>query len=254
MAIKETQYFKGTIYNYHYFEEIDTEEKAYWLGFLIGDGYIVPTKRTVGLTVSKEDKLHIHKYAKALGLERKDVKEYTANTNFGVFQTCRVLLSNKIMYTSIVKKGFTNKTTWNTCKVKVQKNLLRHLLRGIFDADGSISTSKSQGRIRADFELSVNEQIAHWFIEQLKKLGFTETIAVRKDRNFWRVRANSLSAIAQLQEILYEDSNISLERKKKAIEIAVNKLRKQARNSQRLKGSGQLEPKAKCKDLVRGRD
>lgn len=48
--------------------------------------------------------------------------------------------------------------------------------------------------------------------------------------------------------------NESLMRLADGKEIAVNKLRKQARNSQRLKGSGQLEPKAKCKNLVRGRD
>lgn len=235
MAIKERQYFKGRIYNYHYFEIIDTEEKAYWLGFLIGDGYIVPSKRTLGLTLSTKDKPHIIKYAISLGLESKDVKEYVADTNFGKFPICRVLLSNKIIYNSIVEKGFTSNKTWDTCKVTVDAKLLKHLLRGLVDADGSISIHETEGRIKADFELSVNKEVGEWFIEKLKYLGFNGTISVRKDRSFWRVRANSLNAIAQIQDILYNNSNISLERKKKAIEIAVNKLRKQARNSQHSK-------------------
>jgi len=36
--MKKRQYFKGRSYNINYFENIDSEDKAYWLGFIQADG------------------------------------------------------------------------------------------------------------------------------------------------------------------------------------------------------------------------
>ncbi len=233
------KYFQGRKYNYHYFDKIDNEEKAYWLGFLYGDGYIVPSKRTLGLTVASKDKSHLEKYALAVGLSSNDLKFYKAKTNFGEFESYRLLLSNKKIFEAITKQGFTSRKTSDPCNVKVKSNLIRHFIRGLFDADGSISThmAKESNRIRykADLELSVNEQVAYWFIKKLKKLGFTANISVKKDRNFYRVRANSLEAIEQFLSIVYKNANIYLERKKSSLEVAVIKLRNKARNSQHSK-------------------
>ena len=40
--------------NENYFEKIDTEEKAYWLGFIYADGYITGDK--LGISLAKCDK------------------------------------------------------------------------------------------------------------------------------------------------------------------------------------------------------
>jgi hypothetical protein len=37
-------------YNHYYFENIDTEDKAYFLGFIYADGCIVKNKRNSGLS------------------------------------------------------------------------------------------------------------------------------------------------------------------------------------------------------------
>lgn len=61
--------------NDNYFENIDTEEKAYWLGFLYADGYVRAIKCKDGLTnrfgelklkLSINDKEHIELFKKCI--------------------------------------------------------------------------------------------------------------------------------------------------------------------------------------------
>ena len=39
-------------FNIHYFDEIDTEEKAYWLGFLFADGSVTRYKNSYDIELS----------------------------------------------------------------------------------------------------------------------------------------------------------------------------------------------------------
>lgn len=46
---------------------IDSEEKAYWLGFLYADGYLTARNHMVGLSISIKDIEHLRKYNRFLG-------------------------------------------------------------------------------------------------------------------------------------------------------------------------------------------
>lgn len=41
----------------NFFHEINTEEKAYWLGFMYADGYV--TNRTMGIKLQESDSSHL---------------------------------------------------------------------------------------------------------------------------------------------------------------------------------------------------
>ena len=50
---------------------IDTEEKAYWLGFIYADGYIInsikgKTSDAFGITLQEKDKGHLEKFKKSI--------------------------------------------------------------------------------------------------------------------------------------------------------------------------------------------
>ena len=51
-------------FDFNYFENIDTEEKAYWLGFLYADGCVTPN--TVRVELQASDKKHIEKFREAV--------------------------------------------------------------------------------------------------------------------------------------------------------------------------------------------
>ena len=53
-------HYRKYFHDFNYFEIIDSEEKAYWLGFMFADGYIVDFSNTYGedsfgISISKKD-------------------------------------------------------------------------------------------------------------------------------------------------------------------------------------------------------
>jgi len=57
-------------FNKDFFDVIDTEEKAYWLGFMYANGCVCAKKFTVSLNISLKDIEHLKKYNKALNYKK----------------------------------------------------------------------------------------------------------------------------------------------------------------------------------------
>lgn len=225
------KYFEGRAYNKRFFRNINTEEKAYWLGFLIADGCIVPSKRTVAVSCSPKDKDHLMKLVNTIGLKEEDLREYrygdkgyTKGTYF------RLLMSSRFTYEDICRLGFDSNKTETAYIPKVNPKLLRHLIRGIFDGDGSISVYKSYdknaGKTRTfqSFDICCTERLGNQVVEAFKKAGLQAHYKVEIHKGCYRLRASSRQAIIELNEYLYNDAKTYLERKKDTFGIAVLKL------------------------------
>jgi len=67
------------IIKYHFkediFEKIDTAEKAYWIGFLYADGYLMAASNSFGVTLQQLDKKHLENFAKFLELDFLKIKQ-----------------------------------------------------------------------------------------------------------------------------------------------------------------------------------
>jgi hypothetical protein len=67
-------------FNQNVFDCIDTEEKAYWLGFIFADGYIsshIPDKKKTykfELSLSLKDKSHLEKFNQFMRYNGNNVK------------------------------------------------------------------------------------------------------------------------------------------------------------------------------------
>ena len=55
----------------HNFETIDTEEKAYWLGFLYADGSVSSNEDKIELGLAEQDMHHIEKFRDFIGINNK---------------------------------------------------------------------------------------------------------------------------------------------------------------------------------------
>lgn len=135
-------------YNEHVFDSIDTEEKAYWLGYIYADGYIYNLKqRATGqidynfeLCTKGDDIEHMEKFSKFISLENK--LKITKADNKG-HTRCRVCLSSKHLWSTLNSYGCTpNKSLtlqFPDESIFKDKSLIRHFIRGYFDGDGCIS-------------------------------------------------------------------------------------------------------------------
>jgi hypothetical protein len=57
--------------NEHFFDLVDAEEKAYWLGFLAADGNVHKNGMGISLTLQERDKDHLNKFLKAIDSKAK---------------------------------------------------------------------------------------------------------------------------------------------------------------------------------------
>lgn len=72
-------YYHKYQYNTHYFKNIDTEDKAYWAGFIAADGNVRKDYLKMRLELNIKDLGHLEKFKKAfkeicLLLKKKDLK------------------------------------------------------------------------------------------------------------------------------------------------------------------------------------
>ena len=73
LGIKTTtgNHYRKYLHNEDFFENIDTEEKAYWLGFMFADGWIADYSNRLGqdhfgISVSEKDESHLKKFLNSI--------------------------------------------------------------------------------------------------------------------------------------------------------------------------------------------
>jgi hypothetical protein len=126
--------------NEDYFENIDTQSKAYILGFIYADG-----------SVSEEHKLTI-----TISVKDKDILNYIKNelcyTGYLKFKPnssnkyiCLSIYSKKIT-DDLIKLGIIPNKTYFSKKIPNYGNFFKEFLLGFFDGDGSIFKSKYKNR------------------------------------------------------------------------------------------------------------
>jgi hypothetical protein len=117
--------------NEDYFAEIDTEEKAYWLGFSLADGCVDYSRGYVryslGLAPSEFD--HVVKFRNAIGSSAP--VELNA-------RTARLMLSRPRFCSHLIRHGCEPGKTATHGLPAIPQHLYKHLFRGAFDGDGSI--------------------------------------------------------------------------------------------------------------------
>lgn len=137
-------------FNEDYFEMIDTEEKAYWLGMLYTDGNVRYNSETyeyrIALSLRERDKGHIKKFAECIGVKNPDEKIRTFESAFSMFPDEKfkfaiLRISSKKMVQDLMKYGcIPDKTHKGKLNIEILSNLPRDLkiafLRGYLDGDG----------------------------------------------------------------------------------------------------------------------
>lgn len=129
--------------NENFFKCINTEEKAYILGFICADGHI--EKDRLAITVSVKDKDILEKIKKALNSNHPIKEVEKENPYQNTDRKKLLLLELKVNSVELVKPLFimgltTNKTyTLDSSILKyIPKYLMRDFLRGYFDGDGNV--------------------------------------------------------------------------------------------------------------------
>lgn len=200
-----------------FFEVINTEEKAYWLGFLYADGAVVRKGEyyTVVIALSTIDKEHIYKFKKSLNTSYK-VREYVNKSGNSY---CKIECCSKKLFNDLVKLGcFERKTLILNfpTQEQVPDNLIHHFMRGYFDGDGTINSHREVGnkRDQVRFQILGTENFIKGFINKLPlDSNIKENITLQKTKNIITIQIGGNIRSKKIFDFLYKDSHIYLDRK-----------------------------------------
>ena len=196
------------------FNEINTEEKAYWLGFLYADGYVCNTKVTINLKNS--DKKHLEKLKEFLEYAG-EVKTYNTSCDGKTYKMANLSFSDMNISENLKNKGCIEKKSlilkFPSYDI-VPKSLMRHFIRGYFDGDGYLGVSKiKQGELivpRIGF--LGTKKFIEGILNETKWVEKTLTHHKQHNENIFSIEWNG-GKYYDILEYLYKDSTIFLDRK-----------------------------------------
>jgi intein/homing endonuclease len=138
-GIEVINYQNRSRLNENIFEYIDTEEKAYWLGFIYADGYIGLKTNDFELSLQEKDFKHLTNFKNFIKLETN--LAYRIKT-----KSYRLSFRNKIFKKNMINLGVVpNKSLILEFpkEKQVPNKFLYSFIRGYFDGDGSIHKIKN---------------------------------------------------------------------------------------------------------------
>lgn len=206
--------------NETYFDVIDTEMKAYMLGFIIADGNvsIYNGQYSLKISIQYQDRYLLEKLKEELDCDNVINDFYQKSpTTENVHKYSYISISSKYLIESLIKlKVIPAKTGYEELP-KIKDDLVRHMIRGFFDGDGiACYTEKSKS-----FGFVGNGKI----IDQLKDILDWEDINAEPHwitKNLFQMQTSSQVKLKKLYHYMYNNCSFYLTRKYEKFFRALN--------------------------------
>jgi intein/homing endonuclease len=195
--------------NESYFDNIDTEEKAYFLGLLFADGNVNTKYNAVVLKLQQKDELILSRFSHVI-LNKKLL--YKSENNILVKFSSYHIKQQLISLGCIPNKSL--KLQWP--KWLIDSELQRHFIRGYFDGDGCLTQTY--------LNFCIGIVSTQQFCESIIDIIFTNTniIGTIHRHKAMLERGNNITCelvyggnrrVIKVMNWLYQDATIYLERK-----------------------------------------
>lgn len=216
------KYPKSRVFNPNmeedYFKDIDTEKKAYFIGLMIADGNVFDNPNTkeanrqasISIMLKEEDEYILEEFKRELKVETSLVHDGRGCSS--------VAARSNTMAKDLEKYGIVPRKTLTTHLPIVREDMMPHVVRGIFDGDGSIrvATLKS-GR----FLHSANFCGTHKLMQDLSshlaqaaRLSWEPKVYDYKNKPLSSIDVARKADMERLYHYMYDNATIFLKRKK----------------------------------------
>lgn len=230
---ENVKYSPRRSFNEHYFDVIDNECKAYWIGFIWCDGYMAIRDRNgrisyeFKLSLKDADHEHLRKFNECIN-GNYDINFYASHSLFGDMIEARLLITNQYFGKTLVDKYGIVPYRQDCSKLlnQIPDNLMKHFIRGILDADGCFSkyniVEHGYDVVKYNVSIGTNEDI----LKIIEKHLIEHKIVTPYERKLYKrhneddkdgeYRSLNFSGKAQCLNILnyiYNNASIYLDRK-----------------------------------------
>ena len=215
-------------FNQDYFETIDDERKAYWLGFIMADGSIIEktgvngnvTGMTLRIELKKDDDYHLEAFIKDISSDNK-VRYYYSEKDMGKDKFTKpkhnayVSFGSRKLCKDLNKYGVVPRKSLIISELpNIPKEYMRHYIRGFFDGNGCVSLMKQYDGISCKF--SSTYKFATVLRDYLvSEIGINNVkVAQSKECNVSQFSFSAKRDVVNFYNYLYQDATVYLNRKK----------------------------------------
>jgi intein-encoded DNA endonuclease-like protein len=203
----------------HILDKLDTPEKAYWLGMLMGDGWVFHAQ--FGLSLQEKDKHLVYKFRDFLKSNHPINRVPNRNKKDGSPSiSYDIRIWNKQLNTMLRTYGIAeDKTHTATFPKNIPDKFMSHYMRGLIDSDGCF-TIKKGNKMHMNFISTVE------FAQEFQRI-LMEKCDLNKTKLEERTKTNFIAIVnyggnkqmLRVCKFLYSDASVYLERKRdRAIE------------------------------------
>lgn len=203
-----------------YFDNIDTSLKAYFLGFIFADGWVINNEDSgtyeFGMKLSSKDKYLLERLNNELGgkniIYHQDPQDVlicgTQIAHSGHCDTLRVY--SKKLVSDLIKHGIETNKSLKASYPVVDDSLFFDFLRGYIDGDGCYYTDNGHTYMH----ITCGNKLPLEYIQnKLKQFDIKTQIYIENDRKY-RLMCTSFNEMAKLINCLYyQDDLFCLSRK-----------------------------------------
>ena len=137
IKVRPYNFEKKYTFNEHYFDEIDTEEKAYFLGLYFSDGCNLYERHEVSIELIEDDRSVLERLKTALESDRPILRHTHKNKGK---PTCQVIVLSRYFCNRLKELGCPpRKSLILQFPNYLKKELQVPFIRGYFDGDGGIT-------------------------------------------------------------------------------------------------------------------
>lgn len=205
--------------NINYFHTIDTEEKAYWLGFLMADGYINKGNgsRKLGISINETDKNHLEKFKTAINATHP-VKIYEVKQGYKIgTKYCRLMITEETLVQDLIDQGCVEHKSNILQPPNIRNDLRRHWIRGFMDGNGSIVIHNTRHCKSFCIGFVSTDDVLNWIMDVL----IQDNVITRRYQLDKRKSGQIVSAfqfggnylVKKYCDYIYKDATVYLDRK-----------------------------------------
>ena len=203
-------------YNEHWLDELDCQEKLYFLGMFAADGNVRSEENTIRIKLQEQDKYILEKFNELFESKRPLYYEKRCDKRTGRIQTSyEMRLAGKHLKDRLGELGLhPNKTLDYEFPNYLTKEELPHFIRGYFDGDGNVTVfgSNKKGEPRANVTIVGSKKFIPILKERIEEnLGVY--INFYEYKNFDTIKIERQKDTKKFLDWIYKDSKIHLIRK-----------------------------------------
>ena len=193
------------------FEKIDTEEKAYWLGFIAADGcnYQREGNASLIINIHQKDKEHLEKF-KSFMKSNAEIKDFIQTAGFSNnTPMSKIVINSKKLSNDLCNLGIIPRKSLILDVPKIDSNFYLPFILGYFDGDGSIFETAQK-----EYGISIvgTKEILNWINDLL---NISKNLEKRRedDLNTYYIRCGGIQKPYLIMKRLYESCPTHLDRK-----------------------------------------